>query len=194
MKKILILIFFIVSAFAVFAVFIILNNSAKSLSTKEKESALTQILGRKPNLSEEQTGDKEYVGKYVSFIYPAKAAVYEYRDPNIKNNISNLEIFSFDIDKPRIVFYLNVSENDQLKSINEISAVIYRQSKSKDYTKSEIVADGQKGFAFEKEGNSPEKTGFFFFNNKIYSISITGSDFRQISLLFENVIRSIDFK
>lgn len=172
--------------------FFIFESSQKKLSDSEKEKALTKILGRKPNLSDnEAAGEVEYKGKNAAFKYPAKAKIYTYKDPNMAKNTSVLETFSFDIEKPRLVFNFSVMENAaSLKDVTDISGVNLRQNKSFGYTESEGKIGENKGLVFAKSGSQSEKSGFFIINNKIYEVSVTGSNFEDVSLLFDGIINS----
>lgn len=193
-KKI-IVIFIILTSIALLTGFFIFNSSQKKLSESEKEKALIKILGRKPNLSEnEVSGEVEYKGKYASFKYPAKAKIYTYKDPNMTKNTSVLETFSFDIDKPRLVFNFSVMENAaSLKDVNDISGVKLRQISGLGYAQSEQIVGGESGLIFVRSGNLSEKTGFFLAKDKIYSVAITGSSLKEVSLLFDLVINSFVF-
>lgn len=196
MKKIvvIILIIFVLISLLVTINFVF-NPSQKKLTDLEKEKALIKILGRKANLTDnEPKGQAEYKGKYVSFKYPAKAKIYTYKDPNMAKNTSVLETFSFDIDKPRLVFNFSVMENAaSLKDVNDISGVKLRQISSLGYTQSEEVIGGENGLIFVRSGNLSEKTGFFLVKDKIYSVAITGSSLEEVSLLFDLVINSFVF-
>ncbi len=190
MKKIVVFIFILLSL--LLTIFFIFNPSQKKLSDLEKEEALTKILGRKPNLSDnEPQGEVEYKGKFVSFKYPAKAKIYTYKDPNMVKNTSVLETFSFDIDKPRLIFNLSVVKNAaSLKDVKDISGVKLRQIKSSGYVQSEGKLGENKGLVFVKPGSSSEKSGFFLINDRIYEIAVTGNNFEEISLLFDGIINS----
>jgi hypothetical protein len=181
---------------ACLGIFLVLNHSAKSLSEAEKQAALVNILGRKPILTNnEATGNTQYNGQYVTFNYPTKAVIYTYKDPNIVKNNSELEMFSFDIKNPRLVLNFSVSDNSSsIIDIKDNSGAIFRQNKSNGYLQSEFSISGSKGLVFAKQGAQPEKTGFWLFNNKIYTLSITGRDFMEIENLFNNVTVSTKFK
>ena len=193
MKKFIAIVFILIGI--LLAVFFIFNSSQRKLSESEKEKALTKILGRKPNLSEnEVSGEVEYKGKYSSFKYPAKAKIYTYKDPGMAKNTSVLETFSFDIDKPRLVFNFSIMENAaNLKDVNDISGVKLRQISGLGYVQSEEVIGGENGLIFVRSGNLSEKTGFFLVKDKIYSVAITGSSLEEVSLLFDLVINSFVF-
>ena len=170
----------------------VFNPSQKKLTDSEREKALLKILGRKPDLTDSQpTGEVEYKGKFVSFKYPAKAKIYTYKDPSMAKNTSVLETFSFDIDKPRLVFNFSVMENAaSLKDVNDISGVKLRQINSFGYKQSDGKLEENKGLVFEKSGSQAEKSGFFLINDKIYEIAVTGNNLEDVSLLFDEVFTS----
>jgi hypothetical protein len=181
---------------AALSVFFVLNRTTKTMSETEKRAALAQILGRKPNLDlkDAPTGNVLYKGKYGSFMYPAKAKIYTYRDSVAAANKTEIETFSFDIDSPRLIFYFDVNNNSgNVTDINEISSVRLREDKSRGYQQSEILADGQNGLAFTRIDLQSEKSGFFIVNGKIYSISVTGNDDKEVVNLFDNVVKSLQF-
>ncbi len=196
MKKFIVLGLIILVVIGIIFLFNILNSSSKSLSQAEKETAIAKILGRKPNLTDDAPkGDTQYKGKYVSFMYPTKAKTYTYIDTNFAQNESLLETFSFDIYNPRLIFNFSIVENTaNLRDVSEISGVKLRQDKTRGYKQVELTIDGHKGLVFEKDGNQPEKTGFFIVNNKVYSFSVTGNSFKDVVGLFDNLVKTTIFK
>lgn len=193
MRKVILIVFILIGV--LLTLFFVFNFSQKKLTDSQKEKALIKILGRKPNLSDSQPqGEVEYKGKNAAFKYPAKAKIYTYRDPNMAKNTSVLETFSFDIDKPRLVFNFSVMENAaSLKDVNDISGVKLRQISGSGYIQSEEVIGGENGLIFVRSGNLSEKTGFFLVKDKIYSVAISGSSLEEVSLLFDLVINSFVF-
>jgi len=157
---------------------------------------LVNILGRKPVLTNnEATGNVQYEGKYATFSYPAKAVMYTYKDPNIVKNNSELEMFSFDINNPRLVLNYSVSENSGgIRSAKESSGAIFRQNKANGYVQSELSIGQAEGLVFAKQGAQAEKSGFWLFNNKLYTLSVTGSDYQEVVNLFDAVAGSLKFK
>jgi len=181
---------------ALFSAFLVLNRTPKSMSEADKQAALAKMLGRKPNLAEANapTGNVEYKGKYGTFMYPAMAKIYTSRDPGISKNESVLEIFSFDITDPRLIFYFDVNQNPtNTTSFDDIPSVTLRKDPTRGYQQSKITADGQKGLVFTRTGDNAEKSGFFIVNGRLYSISITGSDSKEIINLFNNVVLTLQF-
>ena len=165
------------------------------LSDRYKEQAIEKLLGRKANINPEKvkTGDAEFKGKYITFKYPAKAVVYKYQDPSFKKNDTRLEDFSFDIKSPRLVFNLQVlQDTSNLSSIVDYPGVRLREVRS-EYKRSDITIGDTKGKVYFNSSSQAEKTGFFLKNEIIYSISITGSDADEVSLLFDNIIRTVSF-
>lgn len=195
MKKIVIAVLVIIVLVSIISVYIFLNRASKIMSQAEKEAAIAKILGRKPNLTDDTPkGDTTYQGKYISFMYPARAKIYTYVDPNFAQNESLLETFSFDIDNPRLIFNFSIVENTgNLPNVSEISGVKLRQDKTRGYKQSEVAADGYNGLFFEKDGSKSEKTGFFLVNNKIYSFSIQSSDSKAVNELFNKIVSSVKF-
>lgn len=196
MKKILLLVLILIILVAGVFAYVVLNRSAKPMTSAQEESALANILGRKPNLGNPNapTGNLTYKSAYVSFMYPAIATIYKYRDPNLANDTSVIDIFSFDMQNPRLVFNFSVREaSNSIKTISDISDVRLREDKTRGYRESNITADGESGLSFELAGSSPEESGFFLVNGRIYSISVTGSDQKAIENLFNLVISSIKF-
>jgi hypothetical protein len=194
--RVILIFLLIVAVIAGLVAFLILNHSSKSLNEAEKEAALTNILGRQPILNDNTpVGNKQYNGKYASFIYPAKAVIYTYKDPNIVKNKSELDMFSFDISSPRLVLNFAVSDNSSsIADIKDDSGAIYRADKANGYSQSKVAVSGSKGLVFAKAGEHPEKTGFWLFNNRIYTLSITGSDYQEVVNLFDSITASLKFK
>ncbi|HUD04380.1 MAG TPA: hypothetical protein VMR59_00110 [Patescibacteria group bacterium] len=196
LSRIILLIFLSLIVVTGLIIFLVLNHSAKSLTDAEKEAALVNILGRKPILTNnEATGTVLYNGQYASFSYPAKAIVYTYKDPNIVKNKSELEMFSFDINNPRLIFNFSISDNSgNLADAKDSSGAIFRENQVNGYSQSEVVIGGAKGLVFAKAGEHPEKTGFWLTNNKLYALSVTGSDYQEVVNLFDGITTSLKFK
>jgi hypothetical protein len=196
MKKIFYFTVALILIVAMLSVFLILNRTTKTMSKAESEAALAKMLGRKPNLDVKNTptGNVLYKGKYVSFMYPAIATIYTYRDPAAASDKTEIENFSFDISDPRLVCNFSVEQNlSNNISLDDISGVRLREDKSRGYQQSEILADGQKGLAFTQSGDQSEKSGFFIVNSKIYSLSVTGNDIKEVVNLFDNIIKTLQF-
>ncbi len=169
----------------------------ETMSKAAKEEAVTKLLGRKAQLDADNIpqGNTEYTGKYVSFTYPAKALIYEYKDPSFASNSSRLEDFSFDIKEPKIVFNMQIiSNSSQIATIDDHPSVKLRDLRSYEYKKSDITAGNMKGRAFYKKENGAEKTGFVLNKDKIFSISITGTSSDEVEKLFDAVISTVKFK
>jgi len=195
LSRVLIVIFLAILLVVSFVLFIFLNRPAKPLTASEKEKALENILGRKPNFKDAPTGNIAYNGKYVNFLYPVAAKIYVFSDKEVYQK-PNLEVFSFDMQNPKIVFNLTVSENgSNIADVSDISGVLFRQQPQQAYTQSELTVSGQKGIVFTKnQDNTAEKTAFFLVNNRIYSIAVTGGSYSDAVNLFDNVIKTLVFK
>jgi hypothetical protein len=196
MKKVFYFIVALILVISALAVFLVLNRTTKTMSKAESEAALAKMLGRKPNLDVKAvpTGNVTYKGKYATFMYPAMAKIYTYRDPSEIADKAIIEKFSFDITDPRLTVYLVVDQNPtNVTVLDDVSAVMLREDKTRGYQQSEILANGQKGLAFIKPGDQSEKAGFFIVNGRIYSISVTGNDIKEVVNLFDNIIKSLRF-
>jgi hypothetical protein len=170
----------------------------EKLSKAFKEQAVTKLLGRKAQLEDKNVpqGNATYDGKYISFEYPAKAAIYTYKDPYGASGSSSsdvLETFSFDMQSPKVVFSMMILKDlSRTPSINEISGVKFRET-SGSYKGEDVVVSGKKGRVYEKNDPSgSEKTVFFFFDGKIYSLALTG-DFDEIKKTYEIITKSLKF-
>lgn len=197
-KKIAIAILIIIAFIAVISVYIFLNWPVKSLSTAEKEVALTNILGRKPNLNEKQSakGNLEFKGNTVSFLHPAAGSIFVHRvDGKIQKDNWNLDSFSFDLDDPRTKILVTVSQApSDVTSINDYSGVRLRQLQFEVYLQKDVLVDSHSGFVFSRQDNSGfEKTAFFYFKNRIYIFSIIGNDLKSVEDVYKTVIQSAKF-
>ena len=195
MKKIFILISTILFVIAVY--FIFFNSPPKSLSSQQRQKALSGILGRNPVLNvNTATGDVLYKGKYMSFMYPAAANIYKRTVNGRQVQYSgDLDYFSFDTQSPRLTLVSEVIQAPKsVLSVNDYPAVRLRQIESGTYHQSQLTADSQNGLAFDKGGSSGfEKTGFFYLNSKIYSFSVTGSDSKNVQDLFNKIMTTLKF-
>jgi hypothetical protein len=195
MKKFLLIIFILSLISIAVGVFLWLNNPVRMLSENEKEAAIANILGRKPNLTNNTPiGNTQYKDDYLSFNYPKKARIYSYKEPNTANDASYLDLFSFDILDPRLVFNFSVKQSiNKTLNYSDIADVKLRQLSDRGYAQKELQSDGQQGLAFERLGEKAEETGFFIVNNRIFSFSVTGSDPKEVTQLFDSITQSIIF-
>lgn len=198
MKKFIVLVLIVVIAIVSIVVFNIFNSSSKKLSTEEKEAALTNILGRKPNLNEKEAakGNLQYKGKYVTLMYPARAKIYVLKvNGEEKKDNWNLDSLNFDLDDPHITVLVTVSNApSSVTSITDYPSVKLRQTQPGMYQQKDITTDGKSGLLFGKQDNTGfEKTAFFYLNNKIYMFSFLGSDLMAINDIFKNIMATVKF-
>lgn len=175
-------------------IFIVISQpSSEKFSDKEKEKAIANLLGRKANISpqDEKKGSSRYKGKYIAFDYPAKAIIYEYKNEDSKLG-SDGESFSFDIKNPRVIF--NMMSNLTSGSYLDIPSIRLREERSYEYKKKEVTVSGVKGVTYLKSGPESEKSGFFIKDGRLYTISMTGSDDKTISEMFDQIILSVSFE
>ncbi len=169
--------------------------SGKPLSDEFKEKAIEKMLGREAVLTDTTPkGEKIYDGKNITFSYPAKAVVYEYREQSSSKDERGLDDFSFDIKSPKLVFNLKVMESRGAQTLSDIPAVKLRQNRSYEYKKENFTLDGIMGESYSKSENGGEKSGFVINNGKTITISITGSDFIEIERLFASIATSSKLK
>ena len=192
MKKFILAFLVVAVAIIIYLILANINNPSSPFSEKEKNGALSKLLGRPVNVAPSQTpkGDVLYNGKYASFKYPASAKIYSYRQPGFNNDKSTLEYFSFDISSPRLVFNLSVATTF-LKSINDYPGIKLRQTEPSVYTQKNIIVGSNEGLVFERNDDQPEKTVFFLINGKIYTFSITGTSFEEINGLFNKIFSTL---
>jgi hypothetical protein len=175
-------------------VFFVSSTPLKKLSDEERVKALAKILGRKPNLGEKNkpVGDTIYNGKYVSFAYPRAAKIYTLRPPDREKDKSYLEDFIYDLDSPRLAFFMETVVSG-VKSVEDFPSVRLRDMAKGQYSREDIEAGGREGVSFEKTDGGVEKTVFFNFDGKIISFSVQGSDIKEVRSLFEKTISSLHF-
>jgi len=194
-KKIFLLCLLLLLILGGVAFYILSQPPKEKLSEEFKDEAVTRLLGRKAQLSNDTPrGDTEYKGKYISFKYPAKALVYKFRENSTSSGSASLEDFSFDLKEPTVTFNLNISRNSSnLNSITDSPAFKLRELRDYEYKKSQIKINNINGVAFSKNENGIERSAFILHNNLIYAISVSGVEESSTALLFEKVISSIAF-
>lgn len=198
MKKFIVLGLIIIVSIASIIVLNILNSSSKKLSTEEKELALTNILGRKPNLNEKEVakGNLQYKGKFVTLMYPARAKLYVLRvNGEVKRDNWNLDSLNFDLDDPHITVLITVSDApSSVTSITDYPSVKLRQVQPGMYQQKDIITDGKSGLLFDKQDNTGfEKTAFFYLNKKIYVFSFQGVDSKETEDIFKTIMATVKF-
>jgi hypothetical protein len=176
--------------------FVISSKSPDKLSTEEKDEKVSEILGRKANLDPKYVkGSTKYEGKYISFSYPAKAKLYKYDE---REEGEKTEVFSFDIESPRLILNYSAEPNrSDLKSLDDVPSVRLRKDVTRGYTESKIELQGLTGYAFSKEATSSEraeKTGFILKETVLHTVSVQGNNLDDVNVLFEEIIKSAEFK
>lgn len=198
MKKLVIIVLIIAIGVGLISAFILLNSKPDKMTDEQREKAISEMLGRKANTNPNiKTGDTTYNGKYAKFEYPAAAKIYEHRGDDIKNNDSQIESFSIDLQSPRRVFYYTATKLDSGTSkLDDIPAVSFRKNASNGYSSNEEKVDGVLGTSFVKDRSGEfmaEKTGYFLVNGNLISISVTASSIRDAEDLYKNVTSSLIF-
>jgi hypothetical protein len=178
------------------AFYVLSQPPQETLSKDFKEKAVTKILGRKAELDEvpQKQGNVSYNGKFIQFEYPAKAIIYNLKDPGFASSSSLLEDFSFDIKDPRLVLNLAVLQAGKITNISDNPGVKLRQSQPGTYSGQNITIDGHSGLVYEGQGDTPEKTAFFLVNGRIYTIAVTGTNFDDVKNLADGIFKIIKFK
>lgn len=197
MKKIVIALLLVVVLIVTLLVFYILNKPSKEMSEAEKQAAIAKILGRKPNLTTKNipTGDIEFKGKYITFMYPAAGIERKQLLNGQVIPYTGLELFIFVLDSPKLTASAEVIESPKnVANINDYPNVRSRQVQANIYNQSDLFAGNIKGLAFSKQDQTGfEKTGFFLLSNKVYSFSVTGADSKAAGELFNKIINSLKF-
>lgn len=193
MKKWLLLVFlgfFIICS--VIVIYLLSQPSGHEFTDEEKEKKLEEILGRDVRLTNTTPkGNIVYDGKKITFEYPAKAEIYEYRETSTIKESSALDDFSFDMRDPRIIFNLKVTPT-HLTNLSDYPAVRLREQRG-EYLKAESTMDMADGIYFFKE-DEPEISAFYLYEGNIYAISITGSSYDHVKSLFDSVLSSAQLK
>lgn len=196
-KKISITVLIVIITIAAISAYIFLNRASEMMSKEEKEAAIAKILGRKPNLAEKDvpTGDIEFKGKHITFMYPAAATIKKQLLNGEELSYTGLELFIFGLENPKIRVSVEVIEAPQnITNINDYPSVKLRQIQSTLYTQKDTSVGNTSGLSFDKQSNAGfEKTGFFFLNGKIYSFSIVSPDAKAAEELFNKLTSSAKF-
>ena len=193
MKKKLLLLFFILLIIS--GTYYLLSNINPS-TPLDTNKALTGILGRTPNLNGKTviSGQAEHKGKYMSFLYPKAAKIY-YQTVNGQRveDKGALDYFAYDMQAPRMIFTSEALTASSVQTkLDDSTGVRLRQSQKELYSESQVtLADGTKGLSYIKTGNEGEISGFFFVNNRYYTIAITGSSTTDMKDLFNKTILSL---
>jgi hypothetical protein len=193
MKKIITFIAILLIFLASILIYLYLNYSPKELSQAEKEAAVAKILGRKPQLNDNSPkGDTKYMGKYITFTYPAAAVPKKQLLNGKEVPYTGLEQFIFKMDSPKLTVYLEVINSpSNVSTLTDYPSVKLRQIQSGAYMEEEGLIEDVKGLVFEKaELSSFEKTGFFMSNGKIYSFSVQGPDPKAVREMFNKLTSS----
>lgn len=194
MKKVILLVLLLI---LVLGVYFVLSQKPKQLSEKQRNQALEKLTGQNPTLtnSNSKQGYIDHKGKYISFTYPASATIYNLTVNGRKvEDSAALDYFAFDTKAPNMSAFTEVIEapSTVLKT-DDYPGVRLRQNDSS-YEESTVLVSGVSGLSFSK--NSPgaaEESAFFYYNSRIYTISVTGSDIKPVKELFDKVLGSAKF-
>lgn len=164
-----------------------------SLTSSQKESLLEKTVGRDVSFSSfKNKENKTFEGKKVSFKYPGDAILYNYKDPNFATRSGSVEMFSYDLKEPRVVFNY-VATDKNLLSLSDDPAVALRRTKARGYSE-ELLELGQEGAKFTRKGTENEVSLFILRNGVVYSFVLTGSDFGLLNIIMGGVSSSLVFK
>ena len=196
-KKLIIFILLITLISSSVVAFIFINSTPDSFTQEERDEAVADILGRKPNLNPNiKKGNTNYESELISFSYPARATIYEYIDEGKRNNDSQSETFSFDLENPRIVFNNTATEIPSTRSLDDVPAVKLRMDESRGYKSDELTLGGASGVSFSREGGGSakaEKSAFFLSDGVLFTFSLTGSNLEDIEEVFDEIAKSVVF-
>ena len=199
MRKIILFIASVTIVLISIAIYFILNNPARELTSQEREKALTQIVGRKLNLTGKDvpTGDLLHKGKYASFLYPAAAKIYrQMLNGKEAENKGALESFMFDLDSPKAYVVAEVIQApSSIVNLSDYPSVSIRQTQKDQYSEVAVqTLDGINGLGFKKTGDTGfEKTMFFLVNGKIYTFSITSVDLKTEEGVAGKILSTLKF-
>jgi hypothetical protein len=200
MKKILIVIIIAVVVI-VAAFFILLNQPGPKMSKAEQDAALTNLLGRKPNLTGSASSPKQYIqfnGKYVSFVYPTDAKPFDDQNKPAGAYFDKtaLESFTFSLQSPFMWVSVSVSPVPSgMTRLEDNPAIRVRQLDPGTYKQSAITIDGNKGLQYDKPSSfaGTEKEAFFSVNNKFYMVLVSGSNQDNVVSLYNKILSSLKF-
>lgn len=169
-------IFLILLIIALIVTFIYYSRPAGApLTESQKQQALTRLLGRKVNLSNDKKADATYDDKLLSFNYPGSAVIYEYRDPSLANIKSIVGTFSYDIKIPKAVFNYVSEERPEMKSLDDDSSYRLRTLPERGYQKSAVHVSGVDGVLFKKDDpTGSERSLFILYRNTFITFSLSG--------------------
>jgi len=193
MKKYLFLIILILFGAGAFIYFS--RPAGSNLTDNEKTQALTKLLGRKVNLTDDKRSDATYEDKLLSFKYPGNAVIYEYRDPSVKANKSFLYTFSYDIKIPKTVFNYSAESRSEMQTLDDDSSYRLRTLPERGYQKSAYKLGGVEGVLFKKDDStSSERSVFILHKNILYTFVFSGSDPETLDKVLTLLSSSAKFK
>lgn len=167
---------------------------SSKMTQVQKEKALTELLGRKVDLSKrKKSGNAEYKDTYLSFKYPAEAVEYKYKDPTFASQSGLLSSFSFDMRNPRIIFNYAAGKRENIKSLSDDPSYTLRSNPARGYKSSEINIDSNTATLFKRDGQDYERSLFLMKDEVEYSFILTGSDPKTLDKLIELISSSLKF-
>lgn len=185
----------VIISFGIGVIVFFMSPKHTDLTTKEKQNALTKLLGRHPILTQKvrSTALVQYSGTYLSFSYPAAATEYVYDAPIDKSGFV-LEHFHFQEHMPQYHFVLQVEkQNADALRYDDVSGIRLRRTQKDIYTESLLHTNSGNWITFVKKDDAFEKTAFLLHGDKLFTLAITGSD-PSIEKIFDDVLQSVILK
>jgi hypothetical protein len=191
MKKFIVLAIFVLILAGLFAYYSVPRQ--EQLSQAQKEQKLTDLLGRKVDLSDKKPqADKKFEGKFVSFMYPADAVIYAHREAGSTGTLGSLESFSYDLKSPKVVFNYQVFSS--IKSLDDLPSFRLRALAERAYVSENIAVKEFSGTLFKKdEGQISERSLFVYKSDKAYIFVLTGSDPETLDGVMDFLTGTLEF-
>lgn len=164
--------------------------SELSISDTQRKKALSKLLNREAVLNTKKSSNKwiEYRDNNIGFSYPEIADIHaDDKKPPL------LESFQYGIREPHVNMSIQVVDGKGSNDISEYPAVTLRQNQKDIYKSDPKTLDGKTGIEFIKIADGVEKSSFFIYKGKIYSVVATGFDLKDTDKLYQRTLTSLIF-
>ncbi len=154
------------------------------LSEREKQQAITKIVGHSPVYSPKEVTGITYKGHSVSFVYPSNATL---RAKTMPNPLDDSILWH------SITPYLFVTVATY--PVNSLNQLIYDPNvnlrlKDSSYVQKNITWQGTTGLEFTKSSGGLEQCTFFLINRRVYSFVVTGDAADDVTNAMYNLLTS----
>jgi hypothetical protein len=165
------------------------NYANTPMTPRSQEDDLRRVLdGRAIRVAPTALpGDKKYDGQYMTFEYPGNGYIL----PRKNNVPAILEHIDVEIKEPRLSIVAAAMASSE-KTLEEVPGVNMRRQQKEVYREDQVIVGPEKTSVFSRLDGT-EKTVFVFYNGRLFTLSVTGSNVEELKNLWSRLLPTFHF-